>query len=225
MRRRRLRVGVGGHDGPGDGIGVDGRSGRRHRGEMGADPVHRIAAADDARSRSRARRSAAQPDGRRHTLGQLERVGVAVGAGGDVGVLRDHDHGLQACRRPRGPGDRVTLGPAKRDLVNTARGRRTGRSAATTAKSVVSSLMPMLAVWAVKPAGSCSTAALSHPVTRTRLGSVQRRAAFRRERSGGAVDRFGRVGPAGEVVDDGAELGRRPTGRPCRSSGRGGSRP
>ena len=51
----------------------------------------------------------------------------------------------------------VTLGPAKRLRVNTP-ATGTGRSAAITTKSSVSSFTPMLATWLRNPCGSVVTA-------------------------------------------------------------------
>ena len=71
-----------------------------------------------------------------------------------VATFAFFDTTTSACSEPSATWrrDTSTLGPAKRDLVKTALAVQ-GVSAATTTKSSVSSLIPMLATWAWKPRG------------------------------------------------------------------------
>ena len=74
---------------------------------------------------------------------------------GPVATLAFFDTTTMARRRPSATFARlrVTLGPTKRLRVNTAAAGPV-RSAASTRKSSVSSLMPMPSTWAEKPWGS-----------------------------------------------------------------------
>ncbi len=63
--------------------------------------------------------------------------------------------------------DTSTLGPVKRDRVNTAAAVH-GRSDATTTKSSVSSLIPTFATWAAKPWGSGTEVIVGESGTRRR---------------------------------------------------------
>ena len=90
---RDLGDGVGGHHPGRRAVGIGARQRSRDRGETRTDPFHRIAPADHAGRRDdHVVGRAAEPIG--DGPGHFERIGVAVLAGRDVGVLRDHDDRL-----------------------------------------------------------------------------------------------------------------------------------
>ena len=89
-----LRHGVGRHHAAGGASGIVRCELRRQGIDAGADPVDGVAASDDAgRGDDHVRRFAPEAGG--DALRDLDGVGVAVGPGCDVGVLRDDHHSVR----------------------------------------------------------------------------------------------------------------------------------
>ena len=90
-------VGVGGHHPAGGSIGIVRRECGRQGGDACTHPLDRVATSDDTgRGDDHLGRLTSEP--RRNRASDLECIGMAVGSGGDVGVLGDHHDG---------PGDAV----------------------------------------------------------------------------------------------------------------------
>ena len=156
---RDLGDGVGGHDAAGHG---DARRGRRTAGHGLRCPARtrsigywRPITPVDAMSTS----SASQPSAAATPATTSRALARPCVAGGDVGVLGDHHDG--ACRAI---GDVLAADddarPGEAAAGEHARPPGNGRSAATTTKSSVSSLMPMLATWQLKPRGRVGEAGI-----------------------------------------------------------------
>ena len=145
----------------GDGVRRhDGREPRRARPDQGtAAPASRgapgLAPSGRAGRSPRSMRPARRP-GRHREHGRRRAASSAASASptGPLATLAFFETTTKACNRPSAMCRRlsVTLGPANRDRVKTAAAEH-GASAASTRKSSVSSLMPMLATWERKPAG------------------------------------------------------------------------
>ena len=151
-RRRGLGERVGGHHPGGDAHGVGLGERAAQRGQVRPDAVHRVLPTDHAGGgdqhvlgRAAApRRRRPRPAPRRWPAPRRRSR-----------RSRSSTRPRRACSEPSAAcaRDTSTLGPAKRDRVKTAAAVH-GRSDATTTKSSVSSLIPMLATWAWKPRGS-----------------------------------------------------------------------
>ena len=121
---RHLGHGVSGHDRPGRRHGVCSLERRRQRGQVGPDPVHRVATSDDPRRGDQhLGRPGAECAG--YSGGQLRGIVPARHAVGHVGVLRHHGEGPQPAA-----GDMLTAdGDARAGEPGAGehRRRRTGR--------------------------------------------------------------------------------------------------